>query len=164
MKIHIIGGSGSGKSTVAKQLSEKYSIPHYDLDAIFWDKNAEQYKIKAPVFIRDNKLKEIVGQPSWIIEGVYFTWLDPSFALADKIFVLHTPLSVQEERIWSRYYQRKTGLLSSTKKETINSVNELIDWNKKYIENYLPNFINNTKYKDKIIQLENNFAIFEYIS
>lgn len=31
MKIHIIGGPGSGKTTLARQLSEELRIPHYDL-------------------------------------------------------------------------------------------------------------------------------------
>ena len=32
MKIHIIGGSGSGKTYLAENLSKKYGIRHYDLD------------------------------------------------------------------------------------------------------------------------------------
>lgn len=40
MKIHIIGCSGSGKTYLAKALSEKYTIPHFDLDDIQWDNNA----------------------------------------------------------------------------------------------------------------------------
>ena len=34
MKIHIIGCSGSGKTYLAKSLSEKYNVPHFDLDDI----------------------------------------------------------------------------------------------------------------------------------
>ena len=37
MKIHMIGCSGSGKSYLANFFSEKYEIPHYDLDDIFWE-------------------------------------------------------------------------------------------------------------------------------
>lgn len=32
MKIHIIGGSGSGKTFLADKLSMEYNIEHYDLD------------------------------------------------------------------------------------------------------------------------------------
>lgn len=35
LKIHIIGGSGTGKYYVAEKVSEKFNIPHYDLDNIF---------------------------------------------------------------------------------------------------------------------------------
>ena len=36
MKIHIVGGPGSGKSFLAKKLSRELGIPHYDLDDIQW--------------------------------------------------------------------------------------------------------------------------------
>ncbi|MGM7683493.1 hypothetical protein ACSVDA_15195 [Cytobacillus sp. Hm23] len=164
IRVHIIGGAGSGKTYTAKQLSEMYKIPHLDLDQIFWDHQAEEYGIKASAPMRDNNLKGFVEHPSWIIEGVYFTWLAPSFALADQIFVLQTPLSIQENRIWSRFQKRKTGLLPSTKKETTQSIQQLIEWNKKYNQDFLPNFIRNTDYKDKIIQFENSESIIEHVS
>lgn len=130
IRIHIIGGAGSGKTYIAQKLSKLLYIPYYDLDDIFWDNTANQYGVKTLEIERDNKLRQIVEQPSWIIEGVYFKWLTPGFFLADKIFVLNTPISTQEKRIWSRFEKRKLGILPNTKKETIESVKELIKWNK----------------------------------
>lgn len=116
IRIHIIGGSGSGKSHISKQISNKFNIPHFDLGDIFWDNHAIEYGVKTPELERDNKLKELVNQPSWVIEGVYFKWVETSFEMAEKIFILNTPLSIQEERIWSRYEKRKSGEVSSAKK------------------------------------------------
>ncbi|MBB2483321.1 DNA topology modulation protein FlaR [Bacillus sp. APMAM] len=127
IRIHILGGAGSGKSYTAEHLSKKLNIPHFDLDDIFWDNAAGEYGVKASEFERDSRLKQIVEQPSWIIEGVYIRWLSSSFSYADKIFVLETPISIQEKRIWSRYEKRKSGKLPSTKKETLDSVKELIN-------------------------------------
>eukprot|EP01132_Coremiostelium_polycephalum_P005500 gene5500-6852_t len=39
MKINVVGTSGSGKSTVSKQLAEFYSVPYIELDALFWRKD-----------------------------------------------------------------------------------------------------------------------------
>ena len=36
MKINVVGTSGSGKSTVARQLAEKFALPHIELDKLFW--------------------------------------------------------------------------------------------------------------------------------
>lgn len=36
MKINVVGTSGSGKSTVARQLAEKFSVPYIELDKLFW--------------------------------------------------------------------------------------------------------------------------------
>ena len=46
MKIHIIGCSGSGKTYLAKALSNKYDIPHFDLDDVQWDNRADSYGVK----------------------------------------------------------------------------------------------------------------------
>lgn len=163
IRIHIIGGAGSGKSYIAQKLSKRLNIPYYDLDDIFWDNTANQYGVKTLETERDNKLEQIVEQPSWIIEGVYFKWLTPSFSLADKIIILNTPISIQEKRIWSRYEKRKLGILPTTKKETIESVEELIKWNKRYNDIYLPEFISNNEFKSKVIQLNKAEDIFNYL-
>ena len=36
MKIDIIGSVGSGKTSLAKQLSKEYNIPYYEQDNIVW--------------------------------------------------------------------------------------------------------------------------------
>ncbi|MEK4039405.1 hypothetical protein MHH49_17945 [Paenibacillus sp. FSL F4-0122] len=68
----------------------------------FWDPQSNEYGVKAPEDERDRRLREIIGLDSWIAESVYRSWVEPSFAAADKIVVLITPLSVQEEPIWKK--------------------------------------------------------------
>lgn len=97
------------------------------------------------------------------MEGVYFKWVSPSFELADKIFILDTQLQIQEERIWSRYNERKAGVIPSTKKETIESLNNLLEWNQKYNQVFLPEFVRETIYSDKIIHLKSNEDIYNFL-
>ena len=87
MKIHIIGCSGSGKTYLAGALSEKYNIPHFDLDDIQWDNNADGYGVKMPVEKRTELLNNILDNENWIIEGVYYAWVGKCFEDADKIYV-----------------------------------------------------------------------------
>lgn len=54
MKMHIIGCSGSGKTYLAKALSEKYKNPHFDLDNIQWDNNSGGYGVKMPAEKRNH--------------------------------------------------------------------------------------------------------------
>ncbi|WP_239701584.1 hypothetical protein [Mammaliicoccus sp. D-M17] len=133
------------------------------MDDIFWDNQADEYGIKTPELERDDKLKELVVQPSWVIEGVYFKWVKPSFKMAEKIFILNIPLSLQEERIWNRYAKRNMGEVTSVKKETLQSVRDLIEWNRRYNQEHIPNFIKDNEFKSKIIPLENNEDIFKYL-
>ena len=72
MKIHIIGCSGTGKSYLAKRLSEKYNIPHFDLDDIFWDNSSDRYGVKMPDEKRNQLLDDILRKNDWIIEGVFY--------------------------------------------------------------------------------------------
>lgn len=127
MKIHIIGCSGSGKSYLARKLSEKYCIPHFDLDDLQWDNHAEHYGVKMPPEKRSAMLQEIVQKENWIIEGVYYKWVQDSFRAADMIYVLEIPSRVYKFRILRRFFKRKLGL-EKGKKETLHSVLGLIRW------------------------------------
>jgi adenylate kinase family enzyme len=137
-KIHIIGGPGSGKSYLAKKLSERYSIPCYDLDDIFWDKNQREY-IRTPEEARQKKLSTILKNDSWIIEGVYYKWLADSFEDADKIVVLNTPVMLRQWRILRRYLNLKLSF-GHRKEETFANLIEMFLWNKKYDADTLAKF------------------------
>jgi cytidylate kinase len=84
-RIHIIGGLGSGKSFVAGELSRCLGVPAYDLDDLFWDRGTPRDGVRASADERDRRLAAIVAQDGWIIEGVYYGWLAPSFDAADMI-------------------------------------------------------------------------------
>lgn len=127
MKIHIIGCSGSGKTYLAEALSEKYNIPHFDLDDIQWDNTADCYGVKMPVEKRTELLNNILENEDWIIEGVYYAWVGKCFEDADKIYVLDIPKRVYKYRIIKRTIKRKLGL-EKGKRETLKSVYNLLKW------------------------------------
>ena len=111
MKIHIIGCSGSGKTYLANALSKKYNISHFDLDDIQWDNNAKEYGKKRTLDERKALLQEILyNNDEWIIEGVYYAWVQQSFDEADKIYVLDMPGYLYKSRIIMRSIKRKLGI------------------------------------------------------
>jgi adenylate kinase family enzyme len=126
-KIHIIGGPGSGKTFVAKTISEKFGIPHLDLDDIFWDKTSG-YGNKADEQSRNEKLERFLDQSSWVVEGVYYQWLGESFDQADIIVILRTSRWLRHWRIIRRFVQRKLGLEYS-KSESLRSLVDLLKYN-----------------------------------
>ena len=128
MKIHIIGCSGSGKTYLANALSKKYNISHFDLDDIQWDNNAKEYGKKRTLDERKALLQEILyNNDEWIIEGVYYNWVQQSFDEADKIYVLDMPGYLYKSRIIIRSIKRKLGILKG-KRETLKSVYNLLKW------------------------------------
>ena len=127
MKIHIIGCSGSGKTHLARALSKKYQIPHFDLDDIQWDNSTAGYGVKRPPEERAVLLQQILARPDWIIEGVYHKWVRQSFEDADVIYVLDMPGRVCKARIILRSIRRKLGM-EPGKRETLQSVRNLLQW------------------------------------
>ena len=65
MKIHIVGGPGSGKTFLAEKLSRELGIPHYDLDDIQWA-NEGDYGKKRDTAERDALLDEVLQKDQWI--------------------------------------------------------------------------------------------------
>ena len=156
MKIHIIGCSGSGKTYLAKALSDKYNMPHFDLDDIQWDNSADGYGVKMPIEKRAELLNNILKNDSWIIEGVYYAWVGKCFEDADKIYVLDVPKSVYTYRIIKRALKRKLGF-EKGKKETLKSVYNLLKWtnvfqNKNMVE--IKEILN--RYSDKTVWINNS--------
>ena len=133
MKIFIIGGPGSGKTTLAKRLSEQYGIPRCDLDDLFWDNAAARYGTKRDPAARDALLDQLLSQENWIIEGVYYAWCGRCFAEADRIRFLNVPRRVYRRRIIRRFIRRKLGI-EKGKKETLRSLNDLLKWADRYRE------------------------------
>lgn len=162
MKIHIIGGSGTGKSYIAKQISKKYNIQHFDLDNIFWDNTVKTYGIKMPVEKRTEELSNILSKEDWIIEGVYYSWLLDSFKFADKIFVLNISPVIFNFRIIKRFIKRKFGL-EEGKKENIKSLKDLIIWTNNYQKFKIPKILEVLEpYRDKVIVINNTKELYRY--
>ena len=152
MKIHIIGGPASGKTWLAQFISSQFNIPTFDLDEIFWDRNANRYGIRTLP-----QKKEMMNYKIFfrVIHGslrVYtILGLMNSFKAAHLIIVLKTHPILRDIRIVRRFVKRKLGILK-TKKESIADLWRLIKWNHGYDNNNLRpalDFISD--YKEKII-------------
>jgi adenylate kinase family enzyme len=135
-RIHILGGPGSGKSYAARHLSHRIGIPAYDLDDLFWDRASQRYGVRASDVDRDAGLVAITQQDAWVIEGVYYRWLKPSFERADIIFVLCPNVYLRDWRILKRFVTRKLGVIP-TKRESFLDLYQLIQWNHTYDEDNL---------------------------
>ncbi len=154
MKIHIIGCSGSRKTYLAKQLSEKLGIPHFDLYDIQWDNSVDDYGVKMLPEKRDKLLCDILQNDNWIIEGVYYSWVGKAFEDADKIYVLDMPKHLYKFRIIRRSIRRKLGI-DKGKNETLKSVVNLLKWTDTFQEKNVPEIRKILeKYSDKVVWLK----------
>lgn len=152
MKIHIIGGPGSGKTFFAEKLSAQLGIPHYDLDDLQWDNATNDYGTKRDPQERDALLRQILKNDDWIIEGVYFAWCGQCFEDADRVYLLSVPRSTYRRRIIRRFIRRKLGL-EKGKKETLQSLSKLLNWADHYQQSNLAEVRKILEhYPDKVIE------------
>lgn len=136
MKIYILGNSGSGKTRLSKRLSDRYGLPHVDLDDLFWD-NSGAYGQKRDPGHRDALLSDAVEKENWVIEGIYYAWTEICFEKADRILLLDLPLALCRFRVIRRFLRRKCGL-EKDKKESLSSLWALLRWMKKFQKTNLP--------------------------
>lgn len=104
-KIIVIGSPGSGKSTFAKKLSEKYHIPLIHLDDLYWHVDWTPTPEEEWLVI----MKELVKKERFIIDGNYAESLDIRLQNAETIIFLDTPLFICLYRIVYRTIRSKLG-------------------------------------------------------
>src|SRR5689334_16232544 len=88
-RILILGVSSSGKTTLARKLSSRLGLPHYELDTLFWSASGTNLSLTG----FRARVAELCAEPRWIIEGhdakvgdltwphaEAIVWLDPGFA------------------------------------------------------------------------------------
>jgi adenylate kinase family enzyme len=154
-KIHIIGGAGSGKSFLAREISKDLKIRHYELDNLFWDNAKGTYGVKRDEEQRNHLLEEILVEDSWIIEGVYYAWLDQSFADADLIIVMCPHVWKQHIRVIRRFIKRKFGIELANNKESFSDLKGLLKWNHTYNREKIPVIMERIlEYEDKIVMVK----------
>ena len=86
-KIAIIGCAGSGKTTLAFHLKEKFNLPLYHLDQYHWKPGWE--RTEEETFSKIHT--ELCTQPEWIIEGLYYRHFYERACHADVIIFLDVP-------------------------------------------------------------------------
>ena len=133
----MIGGPGSGKSFIAAKIAATFGVKVYDLDDLFWDPHVPGYRVRADKEKRDQALAAIAMQDAWVIEGAYYKWLIPSFERADLIIILNTSVWLREWRIVKRTVPCLFRRSLSTKKESLGSLLNLLQWNHTYQKNVL---------------------------
>ncbi|WP_286166058.1 DNA topology modulation protein FlaR [Peribacillus frigoritolerans] len=151
-KIRIIGSVGSGKTTLARELSSILNIPYYELDNVVW-KRDQSGDVRRTDAERDHYLKSIIASGTWIIEGVHSEkWVSASFHQADLIIFLDPRYSVRTYRIMKRFFLQKLRAEKSNYKPTMKIFLNMFKWNRYFEEKGKPNFNQSYgKYRNKLL-------------
>jgi len=99
-RIHVFGGPGSGKTTLARKLGGDGSCLVIELDAIGYVGGAGQKRSLADKLV---DVQAIAEQPVWVSEGIFLWWTDALLDQADCIIWLDPHWRVACWRILARH-------------------------------------------------------------
>ena len=151
MKIYIIGSPSSGKTTLAKVLSKRYNIKHYELDCIVYDDNNNHRKrIKEEI---EKLFSTILKNKSFIIEDVGRNKFKKGRDICDKIYYIKLNKARIYKQMISRWFKQRLGKEKYNYPPTIHQFFETIKDVKNYSKIEKTRLSELNKYKDKIIFL-----------
>lgn len=129
MKIQIIGGSGTGKSTLAKYISEKEQIKWIDTDNYLWKDNSftENFSIEER---KEMYQKDMEKHKEYVASGSIFSWYPEGFRNRDLLVFLFLDEKLRMDRLQKREIERKSQFWQMITGE---NTNDFLEWCKTYL-------------------------------
>jgi len=133
-RIHILGASGSGTTTLGAALAAELSLPHEDADRYFWKPTDPPFTEVRPVEERLALLSPRLPESGdWIFSGSATGWgapLEPRYTLV--VFVRLDP-ALRMERL-RRREQSRYGARIEPGGDLVAANREFLDWAASYDE------------------------------
>jgi adenylate kinase family enzyme len=103
MRVHVVGASGSGTTTLGRALAARLGVLHLDTDDFFWlpgDPPFEHVRERAE---RQALLGSALAHPpGWVLSGSLCGWGDRFIPLFDLVVFLWIPADVRMARLQAR--------------------------------------------------------------
>jgi adenylate kinase family enzyme len=101
-RVNVVGTSGSGKSSVGKQLAGQMGVPYVELDALSWGPDW----VAAPTAMLRDRVEVAIAGDAWVVDGNYSAVRDLVWARADTVVWLDLPLYTVIWRVVTRTARR----------------------------------------------------------
>lgn len=163
MKIDIIGSVASGKTTLAREISEKYNIPYYEKDNIVWERTSKGDR-KRTSEERDKIFTEIIRNDNWIVEGSPRKNLQESFEYCDYIIILNVRTHIRIYRVIKRWILQKAGKAAYNTKTTIKFLFYNFKWVFEFNIIRKKLFKSLSQYGEKCKIFDNSFSALQFIN
>src|SRR4051812_33231927 len=102
-RIHILGASGSGTTTLGRALAKRLQYPHFDTDNYFWLPTDLPFTHQRERTERQRLLMDdITAQDSWVLSGSLCGWGDVAITLFELVVFLSIPPDIRMARLHQR--------------------------------------------------------------
>ena len=111
-RILILGRTGSGKTTLARELAAAIGVPHVELDALYFGPNFST----APLPVLRDRTRTAIAGERWVTDGNKSAVRDLVWPRADTVIWLDYPLVVSLWRLGKRALWRTSVLRTQAAK------------------------------------------------
>ena len=101
-RIHTVGGSGSGTSTLGHELGSALSYRWLDADDFFWEPTDPPYTTKRAKPERLALLSAAIADDGWVLSGSVAQWHDDIENSFDAVIFLFVPPDIRLQRLRDR--------------------------------------------------------------
>jgi len=131
-RIHILGASGSGTTTIAGLVCDALGYKHFDTDSYFWKPTEEPFTEIRPKEERlELMTRDLTDYEQWVLSGSLDGWGNPLLPLFDMVVFVYVPTDVRVERLKKREFNRYgDAVLPNGKRHE--STREFIEWAAEY--------------------------------
>ena len=106
-RIHILGASGSGTTTLGRVLAERLQYSHFDTDDYFWLPTDPPYTHQRERSERAQLLMDdLTAQDAWVISGSLCGWGDVAIPRFELVVFLWVPPDMRMARLHRREHAR----------------------------------------------------------
>lgn len=133
MKIFITGSVGSGKTTLARLVGERFSLPVWELDSVVYcvdDSTVGNHK--RPPEERDALFMEAMAAPDWVMEDAGRSLFEAAWQAADQLVLLEPSPLVRDFRILRRWIRQKTGREKCNYRPNWEMLRMMFKWRRQY--------------------------------
>ncbi len=106
-RIHILGASGSGTTTLGRALATRLQSAHFDTDAYFWLPTDPPFTQPRETNVRQKLLlDDLTAHDAWVLSGSLCGWGDVAIPRFEWVVFLWVPPETRRERLRQREGER----------------------------------------------------------